>query len=501
MTIEIPDAPSARLGDAWRAIGTGRANLSLRRDFVESAALAQDEIGFRYIRGHGLFHDDMGVVRLSQGVRRLSFTYLDEVFDGYVELGLRPIVELGFMPVLLASGKQTVFWWQGNVTPPRDMAEWTDLVTATLRHLIDRYGADEVRYWPVEVWNEPNHPAFWQDADQRAYFELYAATARAVKQVDAALQVGGPATCPDGDDWVRAFGEFVAAGDLPCDFIATHAYSSGPAQHIPFGVYQTLRPPQGLLDQFTMPRRVLAGTALAAKPNYITEFNTSYRPDNPIHDTAYNAAYLAPVLAGGSQTTDLLSYWPLCDVFEEEGVPTSLFHGGFGLLGRHQLRKPTWHLYAFMGRLGDEILALGHDHLVTRHADGRLALLAWQPLGGSDDGAYGSAPASHRLSLSLPVGPAPEVAWLRHRVNERAGNAWTAWRDLGRPPAPTPRAMQWLYDAAEPMVEHGTAPVAGQRVWLDLTLERHEVCLVEVQPVTPWRHEGLDDARLLGQAV
>ncbi|MCL2316779.1 MAG: xylan 1,4-beta-xylosidase [Actinomycetia bacterium] len=499
MTITVPATPTGSLGHAWReCVGTGRANLSLRHDFVVSAALAHDVIGFRHIRGHGLFSDDMGVLRESGGVRRYGFTYLDQVCDTYLGAGMRPVLELGFTPGLLASGTQTVFWWKGNITPPRDLGEWTGLVTAALRHLIARYGAAEVRGWPVEVWNEPNLATFW-DADQATYFRLYDATARAVKAVDAALTVGGPATAPDAPEWVRAFGEHVLADDVPCDIITTHAYASGPAQHIPFGVYQTLRPPSHLLEQFALPRGLYAGTPLAGLPHWVTEFNTSYRPDNPIHDTAYNACYLAPVLAGGGAAADAFSYWTLCDVFEEENIPTALFHGGFGLLARHQLRKPTWHLYAFMARLGDEVLARGEDHLVTRHADGRLGLLAWQPLGGSAEGPYGSAPASHRLRLRLPVGACPRAAIVRHRVNEHAGNAWTLWRELGRPASPDSRTMELLYDAAEPAVEHRAADVdADGTLLLDLTLERHEITLVEVVPVVPTHHEGLDDTRLLG---
>ena len=94
-------------------------------------------------------------------------------------------------------------------------------------------------------------------------------------------------------------------------------------------------------------------------PVHITEFNSSYRPDNPIHDTAFHAAYLAPVLAGGGDLVDSFSYWTFSDVFEEAGVPTSLFHGGFGLLTHRQIKKPTYHLYAFMARMGDEVLARG----------------------------------------------------------------------------------------------------------------------------------------------
>ena len=392
---------------AWReCVGTGRLNLALRADYQESAALVQREIGFRYIRGHGLLSDDMGVLRESQGVTRYTFTYVDQVVDSWLRIGLKPFLELGFMPSALASGDQTVFWWKGNVTPPRSHDDWAALVRAVLRHLIDRYGLEEVRTWPIEVWNEPNLTVFWEGADQAAYFRLYEATARAVKDVDASLQVGGPVLSPGSDEWWAPFADFVAARDVPIDFVSRHAYSSGPAQQVPFGVYQTFERPQALLDQFDAPRRHLEGTALAGLPVHISEFNTSYRPDNPVHDTAWNAAYLAPVLAGGGDLVDSFSYWTFCDVFEEADIPTSLFHGGFGLLTHRQVRKPTYHLYAFMARMGASVLARGEDHLVCRDDDGRVTVLAWQPVGGSDDGPYGSAPATHevRAADAGPVG-------------------------------------------------------------------------------------------------
>lgn len=498
MSIHVPEAPIGRLGSQWRScVGTGRLDLGLRSDYRESLALVRQEIGFEYIRGHGLFSEGLGVLRESEGVRRDNYVYLDQVLDSYLDLGIRPFLELGFMPELLASGSQTVFWWRGNVTPPRDYAEWTAMVRNLLRHLIARYGLDEVRRWPIEVWNEPNLPVFWENGDQAEYFRLYEETARAVKEVDADLQVGGPATSPGAEDWYAPFIEHVERRDLPCDFFSTHAYTSGPPSSIPFGVYQTLRPADDLLRQFAVPRQTLSGTSKAGLPVHITEFNSSYRPDNPIHDTAFHAAYLAPVLARGGDLVDSFSYWTFCDVFEEQGIPTSPLHGGFGLLGYRQLRKPTYHLYAFMARLGDEVLARGDDHLVTRFPDARLAVLAWQPLAGEALERYGAAPAGHRLELSLPVGSAAEVALVRHCVNEEDGNAWTLWRELGRPRSPGRAEWALLEAAAEPRVRHGSLPTAAGRVELTLDLGRHEVTLVELVPVHPDYHEGLDDDRLL----
>ncbi|MFS0698860.1 xylan 1,4-beta-xylosidase [Cellulomonas sp. 179-A 4D5 NHS] len=503
--VTVPHEPLGPLGDAWRAcVGTGRLNLALRQDHQESLALVQREIGFRHVRGHGLLSDDLGLHRPYEvdGVRhvRHAFTYLDQVVDAWLRLGIRPFLELGFMPSGLASGDQTVFWWKGNVTPPRSYEEWAALVRATLRHLVDRYGIEEVRTWPVEVWNEPNLTVFWQGADQAEYLRLYEVTARAVKDVDASLQVGGPAISPGSDEWWAPFADFVTARDVPVDFVSRHAYSSGPAQHVPFGTYQTLTHPQALLDQFAAPRRHLAGTALADLPVHITEFNTSYRPDNPVHDTAYNAAYLAPVLAAGGEHADSFSYWTFSDVFEEENIPTALFHGGFGLLTHRQVRKPTFHLYAFLARMGTHVLARGEDHLVCRDDDGRVTVLAWQPVGGTEADDGGDGPG-HVVRLSVPLGGVPDGATafaMQRSVDAERGNAWAAWRELGRPANPTERQLGLLHDCAEPALDHRSVTVRDGRADLDVALGRHGVALVEVLPVRDETPPWVDDRRLLG---
>ncbi|WP_328541525.1 xylan 1,4-beta-xylosidase [Streptomyces sp. NBC_00371] len=494
--IRVPAEQQGVLSEAWRAcVGTGRLELALRRDYQDSLALLQKEIGFRHIRGHGLFSDGMGVYRPYewQGARRVhhSFTYVDQVVDACLELGIRPFLELGFMPGELASGGQTVFWWQGNVTPPSSHREWADLVRATLTHLVDRYGLEEVRDWPVEVWNEPDLPDFWEGADQAAYHRLYEVTAHAVKDVDASLQVGGPAVSPGADEgWLGRFAEFVERRDLPVDFVSRHAYTSGPAQPVPFGTYQTLAPAERLLEQFGAPRRELKGTSLAELPVHITEFNSSYRPDNPVHDTAFHAAYLAPVLAAGGDLVDSFSYWTFSDMFEEVGVPTALFHGGFGLLTHRQVRKPTYHLYAFMARMGRDVLARGDDHLVTRHPDGRVTVLAWAPPGTD----------LHTLRLSVPVGHTERgtVFLRRSSVDEERGNAYTAWRRMGSPRSPRPHQLDMLHDAAEPGRSHLRLPIEEFRVDVDLTLQRHEVTLVELSPVIEESPDWWDESRILG---
>lgn len=494
--VVVPTTPVASLSGAWRAcVGTGRTREVLHADYRDSLAVVQEEIGFGATRAHGILHDDMGLVRpFEHGGRtgtRYGFAYVDLVIDTWLDAGMAPFLELGFMPAALASGEQTQFWWRGNVTPPRDHHAWADLVRALLGHLVQRYGVDQVRRWPVEVWNEPNLPVFWQDADEDAYHRLYGVTARAVKEVDPEIAVGGPAVSPGADEWLPRFAEYVERTGVPCDFVSKHAYTSGPAQHVPFGTYQTLRPPQALLTQFGTPRTLLADTALAGLPVHITEFSSSYRPDNPVHDTAYQAAYLAPVLAHGGDLVDSFSYWTLCDVFEEEGVPTAPLHGGFGLLGHRQLRKPVFHLYAFMAKLGADVLARGADHLVTRHPDGRISALLWQPV----DGAA-VAEDGHRVRLDLP-GDGDAVVTERH-VDALRGNARAAWQAMGSPLAPDHRAMADLHDAATPAITVRRVPAQAGRRRVDVDLGRHGIALVEVTGAPDRTPPWLDERRLLG---
>ena len=191
-------------------VGTGRMGLALTEEYQEELRLVQKEIGFKHIRGHGLFCDDMAIFQTYEedGKVRVeyNYTYLDRVMDAYKKVGLRPFLELGFMPKKLASGSQTIFYWQGNTTPPKDYDMWCNMVRSLLRHLMGRYGEEEVIQWPIEVWNEPNLCGFWENADMQEYFKLFHRTFDAIKEVNPGFRVGGPAVCGGTDEkWIQAF--------------------------------------------------------------------------------------------------------------------------------------------------------------------------------------------------------------------------------------------------------------------------------------------------------
>jgi xylan 1,4-beta-xylosidase len=500
VVVVIPQAGTRSAShDAWReCIGTGRLSLALRKDYLDSLALVQKEIGFRYIRGHGLLHDDIGIFREYEweGETHVlyNFTYIDQIFDAFLDLGLKPFVEIGFMPGALASSTETVFWWKGNVTPPKDYGQWRDLIHAVVTHFVDRYGLDEVLTWPFEIWNEPNLSNFWKDADQAAYFTLYRETVGAIKAVDPGLQVGGPAICGGADRWMSDFLRFCTAESVPVDFLSRHAYSSGPREPIPFAAYQQISAPESLLEEFATGREHAGCSGYPDLPVHITEFNSSYLPVSPVHDSAFNAAYLAKVLSRGGDVAESFSYWTFCDVFEEENIPTTLFHGGFGLLAHHQIKKPTYHLFEFFAHLTGELLYRDDNLHVVRRDDGSVALLAWNYVY-DDDASDGGVPAS--VTVSLPVGDA-NVFVQRRIVNEEVGNSWTAWQRLGRPRFPTRDQIAVLRECSAPAVSTSVRQPAGGRVDVELTLARNEITLVELTPIRDESpsYPGLDDHRV-----
>ena len=206
-------------------VGSCHAATVLREDVRRQIRKAHEECGFQYLRFHGLFDDDMSVVLppMGPGGEEISFFNVDSIFDFLLDIGMKPFVEIGFMPEVYASGTQTCFHYKGNVTMPAEDDKWMNLIRTFGGHLLERYGREEVSTWFFEVWNEPNLRFFF-DGTQEDYFHLYEMTARTLKGVDGCFRVGGPATSVNA--WIPEFRSFCEEHQVPLDFITTHHYPS-----------------------------------------------------------------------------------------------------------------------------------------------------------------------------------------------------------------------------------------------------------------------------------
>lgn len=480
-------------------VGTGRLGLALQKEYQEHLELVQKAIRFQYIRGHGLFCRDVGIYREYEcGGRTVpfyNFTYLDRIFDSYLQKGIRPFIELGFMPEELASGEQTIFYWKGNVTPPKDYEKWEELIRQTLLHCVERYGAEEVRNWPVEVWNEPNI-GFWTGGLE-GYFRLYESSVRAVKSVDPQIQVGGPAICGvEVERWLTSFFSFCSENHVPLDFVTRHCYTANTPRNEGHYVYHTMRDPRVMLEELRETREIMARYPLTkGLPLHITEFNSSYNPLCPVHDSVFNAAYLARILSEAGEYAESYSYWTFSDVFEECDVPKAPFAGGFGLVALNGIKKPSFHVFRFFSQAGKTLLYRDENMLVTADRE-RYVILAWS-FYDPRDGAQPPAPYERELSLPSFGGRA---FFTEERVNERFGNPEQAWYDMGMPRSLTEKQVSVLKHAAEPAFSHGMLEEKDGKYSLSLSIRGNEFLMIEIVPraTEPQEYLGFDRNEFYG---
>ncbi len=334
-----------------RCVGAGRLAEGLRADWQDQLRTCRDAIGFEYLRCHGLLHDELGVYSEdANGNPVYNWQYIDMVYDFLLSIHVRPFVEIGFMPEALASVKSDpfppaisiphtptpstpVFWWKANVTAPKSWDRWEALVTALVQHWTQRYGADEVSKWYFEIWNEPNHPAFFhpvKDADRmNEYFTLYAHTAAAVKRVNPAYRVGGPAGA--GPAWIKEFIEYCANNKVPLDFISFHSYGLGDG---PSGLDVEGRKRLYLSKNLSAAangansqNKIIRQSPMPNLPVHVTEWSASYSNHDPVHDSYFEAPYILEQLKK-SEKLGSMSYWTFTDIFEESGPPRTPFEGG-----------------------------------------------------------------------------------------------------------------------------------------------------------------------------
>ncbi len=360
-------------------IGAGRANEGLRADWQKQLKMTKADCGFRYIRMHGLLSDDMGVFKYDQeGKPQYNFQYIDVLYDFLLSIDIKPFVELGFMPQAMASGEQTIFWWRGNVTPPKDYDQWQQLIKELVVHFTERYGEDEVKKWYFEVWNEPNlNPWFWTGT-QEEYFKLYKHAALAVKEVNIEYKVGGPATA--GAAWEPELIEYCHQNEVPIDFISTHSYGVTQGFLDEYGGHGTVLNPIELSvsSDVIQSRKEISESKYPDLELHYTEWSASYTPADPIHDSYHEAAYVLQKMKDAGDAPQSMSYWVFTDIFEEPGPRFTPFHGGFGLLNTQGIKKSAYHAYVMLNQLGGtELENPDKSSWTAKDADGNVQLLFW----------------------------------------------------------------------------------------------------------------------------
>ncbi len=429
--------------------GSGHAVLSLREGYRNDLRSVKKATDFRYIRFHGILDHEVGVYNIGKdGKPVYNFSYVDQIYDGLLKNGVRPLVEISFMPRKLAANPDDLhtFWYKPNVSPPKSWELWDDMMTAFARHLVDRYGIDEVSQWYFEVWNEPNID-FWGGIPRQAsYFQLYDHTARDLKRVSPRLRVGGPATA--AASWIVPFLKHVADNHVPIDFVSTHGYADDTVENL-FHNSTPMPMDDRVCGAVAKVRKQIDASTLPHLPLLWTEWNVQGQDDS--RDTPFVGPALANTIRECDGNVKMMSFWTFDDVFEEGGVARKPFDGGFGLIAMGGIKKPSFYDFGLLHQLGEQRIANPSSNvLVTRKKDGTLAVAVWNIV---DPGEKGTAKTVHLVFNGLPTNAPVAI----RRVDGTHGNPLPAYQTMGSPQYPTMAQVEKLNAASalpEPTQRH-----------------------------------------------
>jgi xylan 1,4-beta-xylosidase len=465
-------APAHPFPHFWeKMFGSGRAILSLRESYRNDLRETKRITGFEYVRFHAIFHDEVGVYDENKdGQPIYNFSYVDQIYDGLLENHVRPFIELSFMPKKLTSDPNALhpFWYKQNVAPPKDWSKWEQLVETFARHLVDRYGVDEVAQWYFEVWNEPNIDFWAGNPKEETYYELYDHAARAIKRVSPRLRVGGPATAQAA--WVDRFLAHCKEKSVPVDFASTHVYGNDKAEDV-FGTHEKIPRTKMVCRAVRKVHDQIAASPYPNTPLIWSEFNADYGNDRKVTDSAFMGPWMADTIRQCDGLTQMMSYWTFSDVFEEQGVVKTPFYGGFGLLAERGIPKAVFNDFALLHQLGDARLELNSDSaLVTRRKDGSLAIATWNLFLPEETGSpktftfrFKNLRGAHSARITI--------------VDREHGSPLPTWDKLGQPAFPSLQQIEAMRKAAALPAPQREEIKNGS---LTLTLQPHALALIEI---------------------
>jgi xylan 1,4-beta-xylosidase len=425
--------------------GSCHASVTLCEDWRKDLRALREIIDVKYVRFHGIFEHQAGIFngQDAAGKLLLNFTRIDLIYDGLLEIGVYPFVELGFMPEEMAERPSPhPFWYHPNVAPPRDPRQWYQLIFQFARHLLERYGVEVVAEWYFEVWNEPNIDFWTGDPKEETYYDLYDVTASALKDANPRLRVGGPATAQAA--WVDRFIRHCAEKKVPVDFVSSHIYPNDTALNV-FGTEENIPQSDMVARAVRKVYDQVQASAMPHLPIIWSEYNAGF--DGVQLDSPYVGAWVANNirLCSGGLATEM-SYWTFTDAFfEEGGVFKSVFTSGFGLIATGRIPKASFNAFKILHYLGDQQLAIDNPSalLTRRSGDGALVLAIWNYVPPRESGQ----PKMVNIRLRSSEENLEQARVFL--VDDDHGSPFKSWKAMGSPDFPSREQRAALRQAAE----------------------------------------------------
>ena len=494
------------LRHSWRTmIGVASASAILSADVQQLLRRVQQDVGFRYIKFTGILSDDMHVCfQDAEGQITYSFAYVDKVFDFLLSIGLRPFVQLSFMPELLAKNRRRLFGYL--VSEPASLDKWSDLVSALIWHLQERYGREDLRQWFFSVWHQPDTPSFMYGfSSDEAFYQFYRATFRAVKGCDEGLFFGAPSTYylmqPNYRNWYIPFLQWCREQSCTPDYLNFSYYdlvfnkSEGGQAAFGFAESMALREnPDGFNDFVTQVRSERHQLNADAMPIFLTEWNNTPSQQDLLNDTCFKSCYIVKGILENYDRLDSFSYWSLTDWMGEAVQPKEMFFGGLGLFTANGVPKASYYAFKLLRQLGDTLLGRGNGWFVTRQDD-RLRILLYNYRHFSHLYAQGErfdmtfteryTPFSPEqmldVHLSIRDVEAGRYTVTETVINRSSGSAFDQWVAMGAVELTEPGELDTLASRSTPAINKYTLSTEGGALRLDAMLDMLEVRLIEIR--------------------
>ncbi len=513
MYIEIKkDAPTEKFRKHWQfSVGSPHATYALRHDWVNQLKLIRNELGIERVRFHGIFCDDMHTIHkltdifpipMGNKVVEKSFRWCMTAYDNILEAGMKPFVEISFMPVHLSKkNKKGTFFYKPNISPPKNPSLWEEYIEDFINALIERYGKEEISTWYFEVWNEPDLRLPFFAGSKNDYFRLYELTVKAIKKVCPEIKVGGPST--SGSKWLREFISYCKERNIPLDFVTTHQYAGDALGGIdsshektkinvdPFAAIKK-KPEDTLLSVFRrlmMTDRVysslkrdnliisaensknIAGTL----PLFYTEWNLCASFSAECNDTRMTASYDLHSILGTGNVIDGSSIWCFTDLFEELHPFPQEFHGGFGMLTQSGIKKPLFHTLKYLGNMPEDRILLnsyGGNSTVAAFRDEKSLHIA-ATLTVTDN-----KKTAETIDFSIEAENEPSYVRIV-RIDENHCNPYKEWQKLGAPDMPTKDQLEMISENSKPSWEELSFSYKNNTLTFSVTLNENDVCFIE----------------------
>lgn len=412
-----------RIYHNWkRIISLGKATEGLNGDIQYQLKEVKRDINPQYVRFTGIFNDEMHIYNEdSEGNIYYNFAYADKLLDFIVHENMKPYINIGFMPKKLAGKEEYVFISNTNVSYPKSMKKWKNMVESFISHLIDRYGEQEVSSWYFEIWNNPDlYRIYWYESPE-LFYSFFKETFYSIKGISKKLNVGGSGCASNSIEWIEKF--LYSIKDLEPDFFSYNNYSIKMNIINPISIESVEFEKPSVTNKIIKTINSMVKTIFKNKPEIIiSEWNLNPIPNDFLNDTCYASSYIIENVLDNFELVNDMVYW----TFTENKVGTDIFYGGLGLFTTNNLKKASYNAFLLLNKLGNDCISRGKNHFITSKENSFQILLY-----NYED--YKTTNKSKEIQINISNFSNGTYILTKYFLDTSSGSIYDSWMEMGSP--------------------------------------------------------------------